>query len=301
MGTTWRGSWRSSSVDSPTRRCSTVMKPSASQSRMPCCALLVELTTMLTLTNPVTQQLRNHLMPMLSGLGAVQHQIAVQDAQLSIDYDDSPIVSEYHHGRFGHVRFAGGPKAGDRAPDSRPLQTADGTAVRLYDLLRGVHHTLVLFGGPEPDAASWQDLIAIAAGRCANSTGHRSRRMSSWMERASPTNWLERAARCWIPKPRRITVTRPICRRLYLIRPDGYIGFRSRPADRTALTTYLDPDLHLARRRHHPPGKPSRRPVRKAISAVLSASSIARSYAARDSWLRPTLLSRSARVAWNAW
>ncbi len=26
---------------------------------------------------------------------------------------------------------------------------------------------------------------------------------------------------------------------LYLIRPDGYIGFRSRPADQTALTTYL--------------------------------------------------------------
>ena len=119
------------------------------------------LTTMLTLTNPVSQQLRNHLMPMLTGLGAVQHQIAVQDSQLSIDYDASPIVSEYHHGRFGPLRFAGGPKAGERAPDCGPLQTADGTAVRLYDLLRGVHHTLVLFGGPEPDAASWQDLIAI--------------------------------------------------------------------------------------------------------------------------------------------
>jgi hypothetical protein len=26
---------------------------------------------------------------------------------------------------------------------------------------------------------------------------------------------------------------------LYLIRPDGYIGFRSRPADQTALTAYL--------------------------------------------------------------
>ena len=26
---------------------------------------------------------------------------------------------------------------------------------------------------------------------------------------------------------------------LYLIRPDGYIGFRSRPADQSTLTTYL--------------------------------------------------------------
>jgi len=27
--------------------------------------------------------------------------------------------------------------------------------------------------------------------------------------------------------------------KLYLIRPDGYIGFHSRPVDQTALSTYL--------------------------------------------------------------
>lgn len=196
------------------------------------------LTTMLTLTNPVSQQLRNHLMPMLSGLGAVQHQIAVQDAQLSIDYGSSPIVSEHHHGRFGPVRFAGGPKAGDRAPDSGPLQTADGTAVRLYDLLRGVHHTLVLFGGPEPDAASWQDLIAIEQA----AREQRGASIQAYVvvdgtsipdELAGESGVLldtEAAAH------HRYQADLPT---LYLIRPDGYIGFRSRPADRTALTTYL--------------------------------------------------------------
>ncbi len=196
------------------------------------------LTTMLTLTNPVSQQLRNHLMPMLSGLGALQHQIAVQDSQLSIDYDSSPIVSEYHHGRFGHLRFAGGPKAGDRAPDSGPLQTADGTAVRLNDLQRGVHHTLVLFGGPEPDAATWQDLIAIQ--RAARE--QRGGPIQAYIvvdgtgvpdELAGETSVVldaEAAAH------RRYQADLPS---LYLIRPDGYIGFRSRPADRTALATYL--------------------------------------------------------------
>ncbi len=196
------------------------------------------LTMMLTLTNPVTQQLRNHLMPMFSGLGAVQHSIAVQDAQLSIDYGSSPIVSEYHHGRFGHVRFGGGPKAGDRAPDSSPLQAADGTAVRLYDLLRGVHHTLVLFGGPEPDAASWQDLIAIA--------------QAARDERGAPIQAFIVADGTSIPDElagqdgvlldtegaahHRYQADQPT---LFLIRPDGYIGFRSRPAELSALTTYL--------------------------------------------------------------
>ena len=41
--------------------------------------------------------------------------------------------------------------------------------------------------------------------------------------------------------------------------------------------------------------------MRYAASAVLPASSIARSYAARASPLRPSRRSRSARVAWKAW
>ena len=196
------------------------------------------LTMMLTLTNPVAQQLRNHLMPVLSGLGAVQHQIAVQDAQLSIEYDSSPIVSEHHHGRFGRVRFGGGPKAGDRAPDVGPLQAADGTAVRLYDLLREIHHTLVLFGGPEPDAGSWQELLSIkqAAGEQHGAV------IQAYVvvdgttipdELAGESGALldtEAAAH------HRYQADLPT---LYLIRPDGYIGFRSRPADLTAWTTYL--------------------------------------------------------------
>ena len=45
----------------------------------------------------------------------------------------------------------------------------------------------------------------------------------------------------------------------------------------------------------------SRRRLRYAVSAVLPASSMAVSYAARDSLLRPSRRSRSARVAWKAW
>jgi 2-polyprenyl-6-methoxyphenol hydroxylase-like FAD-dependent oxidoreductase len=196
------------------------------------------LTTMLTLTNPVSQQLRNHLMPMLSGLGAVQHQIAVQDSQLSIEYDSSPIVGEYHHGRLGRVRFGGGPEAGDRPPDSGPLQTGDGKTVRLYDLLRGVHHTLLLFGGPEPNADSWQNLVTIAqAAREQLGASIQAYVVVDGTripdELAGTDGALldtEAAAHS------RYQADLPT---LYLIRPDGYIGFRSRPADRSALSTYL--------------------------------------------------------------
>ena len=197
-----------------------------------------QLTTMLTLTNPVGQQLRNHLMPVLSGLGAVQHQIAVQDAQLSIVYGTSPIVSEYHHERFGHGRFAGGPKAGDRAPNAEPLHPVDGSSIRLYDLLRGIHHTLVLFGGPAPDAASWQSLSAIAQAI----EGQHGDTLRTYIivdgEKApaelagTPGVMLDTQG----AMHHRYQADLPS---LYLIRPDGYIGFRSRPADQNALTTYL--------------------------------------------------------------
>ena len=45
------------------------------------------------------------------------------------------------------------------------------------------------------------------------------------------------------------------------------------------------------------PASWSRRRMRYAVSAVLPTSAMARSYAARDSWLRPSRRSRSARVA----
>lgn len=197
-----------------------------------------QLTTMLTLTNPVSQQLRNHLMPILSGLGEVQHQIAVQDAQLSITYRNSPIVNEYHHERFGHVRFAGGPRAGDRAPNAGPLQAADGAALRFYDLLRGVHHTLVLFGGPEPDAQSLTYLAGIAQ---AVREQHGDKVQTFVIaDGESVPNELAGDLSVLLDTEgathHRYQADLP---HLYLIRPDGYIGFRSRPADQSALTTYL--------------------------------------------------------------
>lgn len=197
-----------------------------------------QLTTLLTLTNPASQQLRNHLMPVFSGLGAVQHQIAVQDAQLSITYHASPIVSEFHHERFGHARFAGGPKAGDRAPDVGPLQQTDGLPVRLYDLLRGVHHTLVLFGGPAPHAASWQNLAAIV--RSVHGQHGENMRAYIIVDGARAPDELDGSSSVLLDPEgaahHRYQADLPA---LYLIRPDGYIGFRSRPADQTALGAYL--------------------------------------------------------------
>jgi len=195
------------------------------------------LTMMLTLTNPMSRELRDHLMPILNGLGAVRHEIAVEDAQLSITYGASPIVSEYHHERFGHLKFAGGPRAGDRAPDAGPL-AGGASPVRLYELLRGTHHTLVLFGGPEPKAATLQQLSSIA--RALSGQPEDVMRVHIVVDGEKVPEELAGEFSVLLDTAgavhHRYQADGPT---LYLVRPDGYIGFRSRPADHAALLTYL--------------------------------------------------------------
>jgi len=164
------------------------------------------LTMMLTLTNPMSRELRDHLMPILNGLGAVRHEIAVEDAQLSITYGASPIVSEYHHERFGHLKFAGGPRAGDRAPDAGPL-AGGASPVRLYELLRGTHHTWCCLAVPSRRRRPCSNCRRSLA-RCPDSLKTSCACTSSSMEKRCPRNWLGSSVCCWTLRGRCITVTR---------------------------------------------------------------------------------------------
>jgi hypothetical protein len=70
------------------------------------------------------------------------HERGQETHQLDISYRGSPIVRDgrAHPGRL---------HAGDRAPDG-PVVDADGRQIRLFDLFRGPHATLLLFGDPAP-------------------------------------------------------------------------------------------------------------------------------------------------------
>ncbi len=203
------------------------------------------LTGILTTTNPLTRELRNHLMPLLTGMAPVQHQMATQDAEIDINYRHSAIVAEHNHGRFGHRRFASGPRAGDRAPDAGPLLRTGGGAgesVRLFDLLRGTSHTLLLFGGPEPTAKDWAGLVATTADV---------RRQWGDLVRSflivDEGTWIDERDAAGVGEGSLVVDTDGALHHryaaempcAYLIRPDGYVGFRSRPADPTALSSYL--------------------------------------------------------------
>ncbi|MGW5110417.1 FAD-dependent monooxygenase [Nocardia sp. NPDC004123] len=108
---------------------------------------------------------------------------------------------------------AAGLRAGDRAPDA-PLVDANGKTVRLFDLFRGPHATLLLFGA---DATADQagspatDLRTVRVVRPESASGN-----GEFTDAAGDAQRAYNAADdSWV-----------------LVRPDGYVGSRSTPTER---------------------------------------------------------------------
>lgn len=188
------------------------------------------LATVAMLRHPVAVAVRNNFMRAVSGFEVFQQRVRKTVSELGIAYRKSPLSAEFHGSFLGAVlphgaddpgvwawrEFATGPHAGDRAPDA-----ALGTG-RVFDAFRDpTTFTLLVFAGsaakPETVAhqrelaekvsADWGKLVRpVLIGPAEEEANHR---------------YGARAA----------------C--VYLVRPDGYIAYRSQPADPGKLTDYL--------------------------------------------------------------
>ncbi len=178
--------------------------------------------------------------------------------------------------------FKNGPAAGDRAPDGFVVKEAHGPlrafkggdshlpssqledTTRLYELFQGTKHTLLLFSGddtsPEEIATfggiaqtlttSYPELVKVVA------------IVDSEESRARCVAGFDKVLKTHAPDMQHNVIVvadwEMSCHHkygagancLYLIRPDGYVGFRSQPADHKLLTRYLErifDKLQLAR------------------------------------------------------
>jgi 2-polyprenyl-6-methoxyphenol hydroxylase-like FAD-dependent oxidoreductase len=165
----------------------------------------------------------------------VARHLKLHEEQLDLDYSKSFACRE-HHGATGS--FAAGPRAGTQAVDAKPL-IHRGRRTGLFDVLRGPHHTLLLFPGGNREAASWRRVAELA--------------------RSIDPRWRELLKICFVAaQPDRIPSDLDLngeliadperalrdryaadseC--LYLVRPDGYVGYRAQPASAGALREYL--------------------------------------------------------------
>jgi len=205
------------------------------------------MTRAVTLRQPVAQAIRDRLIPILSATEVVQQRVGRTIAELAVNYRHSPIVGEHRSGLAENLRAAGGagavawydfgqgPAAGDRAPDAEPIATATGGAHRLYEALRGTRFNLLLFSGIE-SAGDYSDLARFSAAV-----------RERFGDRVKSHLILSRGENAELPGLNTVRDTAHEMHRvygagarcLYLIRPDGYVGFRAQPPDAPSLIKNL--------------------------------------------------------------
>jgi pentachlorophenol monooxygenase len=153
--------------------------------------------------------------------------IMSREAQLLVGYPDSPLVGE-------DGSFSSGPPPGARAPDARGfVRSGRNSALRLFELLRGTDHVLLLYAD---DAQTLANVADVAAAAREQARG----RLRAYA--ISPPE-LDHG---WLPVPvvndadgqfrEAYGVSDAAA---YLVRPDGYVGYRQRPLDKGGVIAAL--------------------------------------------------------------
>jgi 2-polyprenyl-6-methoxyphenol hydroxylase-like FAD-dependent oxidoreductase len=210
----------------------------------------------IALRHPVALGLRNQLISFVTSLDFVGQRVSRSLSMLEVNYRGSPLVGQERAapwqgsfvpdasheapGLLDWSAFGDGPAPGDRAVDV-PVdgtQAAGVTATRLFDLLRDTRHTLLAFDGAAATEAGYRNLEAIG--------------------REVERRYGDRVAvHVLVPRPARpdalrwsgsviLDASAAIHRRygaraecLYLVRPDGYVAYRTQPASLEKILAYL--------------------------------------------------------------
>lgn len=132
----------------------------------------------------------------------------------------------------------GGNEARVKRHSSLPPPSATGHE-RLYDILRGTHHTLLLFDGPQQTGGGYARFARVTAAAVARA-GDRVRAFVVVPGQERPEGLGSEANVLFDPEGElhRRFGARSEC--LYLVRPDGYVGYRCQPADEHRLAAYLE-------------------------------------------------------------
>ena len=195
----------------------------------------------------LSEGLRQRLATVLASQEVMQQRMRRAVAELNIGYRHSPIVAEHHRflpglhgahaGVLGWHDFGAGPRAGDRAVDA-PLMLHPGREpVRFFQKLRGTRHHVVLFAGALATGETHQQLQALAD---AIMHAHPDRIEAHLIvPHELPEDLVVKGEMLLDPRGElhHRYGARSAC--LYVVRPDGYIGFRSQPPDAEALSSYF--------------------------------------------------------------
>ena len=149
-------------------------------------------------------------------LRPVRQALALRMLGLKLRYPDSPLSVDLGVGR--------GVRAGERAPDALVVRMPERETVRLFELFRGTHWTLLLFGGEGSTEEDLRGLGEVGAW-AARAYGGRVRPYvvaADVAPLARPDATVGVLADSERFAHERYGAKKPT---VYLIRPDGYVGF----------------------------------------------------------------------------
>lgn len=206
------------------------------------------LTTVATLRNPVAQFMRNHIAPIVTSFGFVQDKIRDAMCELSINYEGSSLVKDDWPLRGGGIA------AGERLPDA-PLTSVDGEPSSLLKATCKVkHHFLLLPCSLDAQVVTEQLKLAnkIVQTYPGLFTSHMFLpAVGEITENPSPIpspeyreggygNSLDTNVEFWIDTEGKLhekfAAESPTA---IIVRPDGYIGYRSQGATVEKVLGYL--------------------------------------------------------------
>ncbi len=197
--------------------------------------------------HPAMTLLRDRVLVPALRLPVVLNRLLDGVAELGVGYRNSSLVGERAAvalagdgeaaGVLDHVRFRSGPRAGDRAPDAQGRDGGSGAPTRLFDLFRGPHSTLLLFDGPAATDAGYRRMTATAR-RVRDALGDDVRAWFVVPGNRRPCGLQDEDV---FLDPDRDAHHRygAAAESLYLVRPDGYVAFRSQPAGAQPVLDHL--------------------------------------------------------------
>jgi hypothetical protein len=204
----------------------------------------VEMNGQLDLAPP--EALRRRLAVILASQQVIQERMGRAVAELNINYRHSPIIARHRVlpgsgakriDAEAYHDFSVAPHAGDRGPDEMLVWHPSGQSMRLFQVTTGTPHHLLLLAGLRAPEATYQRLRTVARDIAA----HYGHLMAVHLVVAYEVPSALPSHDALLIDPRgdlhRCYGASVDC--LYLIRPDGYIGFRSQPIDAEALWSYL--------------------------------------------------------------
>jgi 2-polyprenyl-6-methoxyphenol hydroxylase-like FAD-dependent oxidoreductase len=159
-----------------------------------------------------------------------QSAMIMREAQLLVGYPDSPLVGEDVSGG----QLAAGPRPGQRAPDCGGLRRASVSfPLRLFELLHPNDHTLFLYAEDSRQAAGFAELITAAVRRAHG-------RLRAHVVVAPDADSPDASVPVLADAAGQFRTAYDATGGCgYLIRPDGYVGYRAGQMATPQLTAHL--------------------------------------------------------------